>query len=140
MFINKSKIFNIIIYGLGGQGVITLTRILAHAALLENYDVKTSELRGLAQRGGSVETHLRFDKKIYSPLIMAHQVDLIIDLTKPKKQFTNPVLNGIFMLGYYCYQKTIPLKPASILKAIEKIVPKEHVKENKKIFQSLCSS
>jgi len=53
------KEFNVIISGVGGQGVITLTRILAKAAILNGYDVKTSELHGLSQKGGSVETHIR---------------------------------------------------------------------------------
>jgi len=116
--------------------VITLTRILANAALLDGYDVKTSELHGLSQRGGSVETHLRFGKKIYSPLIMPSQVDLIINLNKPKKVFEKPALSGIFMLGHYCHKKIIPLKPSSVLKAIEKIIPTKYIKENKKVFKS----
>ena len=72
--------FNIILSGIGGQGIITLTRILAAAAFLENYDVKTSELHGLSQRNGSVETHIRFGKKIYSPLVRQGSADLIIAL------------------------------------------------------------
>ena len=72
--------FNIIIAGVGGQGLVTLTQILAEAALLENLDVKTSELHGLSQRGGSVETHIRFGKKIFSPLVDYGRVDLILSL------------------------------------------------------------
>jgi indolepyruvate ferredoxin oxidoreductase beta subunit len=77
------KEFNIIISGVGGQGVITLTRILAKAAVLNGYDVKTSELHGLSQKGGSVETHIRFGaltgaKQIHSPLIGKGKADLII--------------------------------------------------------------
>lgn len=135
----QKNLTNIIIAGIGGQGVITLTRILANAALLDGYDVKTSELHGLSQRGGYVETHIRFGKKIYSPLVMPGKADLIIDLTKPKKEFEKSALNGIFMLGYYCHKKIIPLKPMSILKIIEKTVPKEYVKENKKVFKSACN-
>lgn len=134
------KNLNIIICGLGGQGVITLTRILAQAAFLESYDVKTSELHGLAQRGGSVETHIRFGKKVYSPLVIPGKADLIINLNNPKKEFEKPALGGIFMLGYYCFKKKIFLKPSSILKAIEKIVPKKYIRENKKVFKSACKS
>jgi len=74
------KDFNIIISGVGGQGIITLTRILAEAALIEKYDVKSSELHGLSQRGGSVESHIRFGQKIYSPLVKKGGSDLIISL------------------------------------------------------------
>ena len=74
------KEFNMIIAGVGGQGIITLMRIIAEAALKEGYDVKTSELHGLAQRGGSVPCHVRFGKKIYSPLVMQGEAHLIIGL------------------------------------------------------------
>ena len=76
---NKNA-FNIVISGIGGQGIITLARILAYAAIIEKMDVKTSELHGLSQRGGSVETHIRFGKIIYSPLVRRGGADLIISL------------------------------------------------------------
>jgi len=72
--------FNIIIAGVGGQGLITLTQILAEAAFLEGQDIKTSELHGLSQRGGSVETYIRFGKKIHSPLINEGKADLVLGL------------------------------------------------------------
>jgi len=72
--------FNIVIAGIGGQGLITLLRIIGEAALFEGHDVKTSELHGLSQRGGSVEVHIRFGKKIYSPMISTGKADLILGL------------------------------------------------------------
>ena len=72
--------FNTVIVGTGGQGLITLLQIVAEAALSEGYDVRSSELHGLSQRGGSVEVHLRFGKKIYSPLIPSGGADLILGL------------------------------------------------------------
>ena len=75
-----AKSFNIIISGTGGQGLITLLQIIAEAALAEGFDVKTSELHGLSQRGGSVETHLRFGEKVYSPLVAQGTADLILSL------------------------------------------------------------
>jgi len=74
------KDFNIIIIGTGGQGLITLLQVLAEAALIENYDVKTSELHGLSQRGGSVEVHIRFGKEIHSPLVSQSGADLVLAL------------------------------------------------------------
>jgi len=70
--------FNIVICGVGGQGLITLNKILVHTAISEGYEAKTSELHGLSQRGGSVETHIRFGQKIYSPLVKKGGADLII--------------------------------------------------------------
>ena len=72
--------FNIVIKGVGGQGLITLLQIVADAAMSERYDVRTSELHGLSQRGGSVEVHIRFGKKIYSPMVAQGKADLILGL------------------------------------------------------------
>jgi indolepyruvate ferredoxin oxidoreductase beta subunit len=77
---NRLDQFNIVIKGVGGQGLITVLQIIAEAALFEGYDVRTSELHGLSQRGGSVEVHIRFGKKIYSPLIAQGRADLIFGL------------------------------------------------------------
>ncbi len=74
------KEFNMVIIGVGGQGIITLMRVIYEAALRQGYDIKTSELHGLAQRGGSVPCHIRFGKKIYSPLVMQGEAHLIIGL------------------------------------------------------------
>jgi len=74
------KEFNIVVTGVGGQGVLTMMRIIAESALKQGYDVKTSELHGLAQRGGSIPCHIRFGKKIYSPLVMEGEAHLIIGL------------------------------------------------------------
>jgi indolepyruvate ferredoxin oxidoreductase beta subunit len=72
--------FNTVVIGVGGQGVITTMQIIAQAALEQGYDVKTSEVHGLAQRGGSVPCHIRFGNKIYSPLVMQGEAHLIIAL------------------------------------------------------------
>ena len=76
----KVKQFNLVIVGTGGQGQITLLEVLAEAALVEGYDIRTSELHGLSQRGGSVEVHIRFGREIYSPLIPQGNGDLILAL------------------------------------------------------------
>ncbi len=74
------KNFNIIIVGVGGQGLISLAQIIAQAAFADGYDVKTSELHGLSQRGGSVKAEVRFGKKIWSPLIAQGKTDLVFAL------------------------------------------------------------
>jgi indolepyruvate ferredoxin oxidoreductase, beta subunit len=60
---------DILITGVGGQGTILAGKIIAAVALAENLEVKTAETHGMAQRGGSVITHVRFAEKVYSPLI-----------------------------------------------------------------------
>ena len=65
----KKENSDIIICGVGGQGVILASKVLANAALLQGFDVKASEVHGMAQRGGSVLSQVRIGKKIYSPTI-----------------------------------------------------------------------
>jgi len=181
--------FNMLIIGTGGQGQITLLQILAEAALFEDKDFKTSELHGLSQRGGSVEVHLRFGKKIFSPLVSQGKADLILGLEmqeclkacyfansktaflinkyivpillqKPltekeilknlkkfskkvtlieaanicQKELGTNIVAGIYLLSLASFKKLIPLKPASILKAIKKIIPEKYLELNLKTF------
>jgi indolepyruvate ferredoxin oxidoreductase beta subunit len=74
------KEFNIVLTGVGGQGVLTLGMIIAEAALKQRYDIRTTELHGLAQRGGSIPFHIRFGKKMYTPLVLEGEADVIISL------------------------------------------------------------
>ncbi|MEQ4488596.1 MAG: indolepyruvate oxidoreductase subunit beta [Dehalococcoides mccartyi] len=76
------KKFDILIVGVGGQGVILASNILCDAAMAAGYDVKKTDTLGMAQRGGSVVSHLRFDKEVSSPLIPQGQTDLIIAFEK----------------------------------------------------------
>ncbi|NPV54223.1 MAG: indolepyruvate oxidoreductase subunit beta [Firmicutes bacterium] len=69
---------NVLIVGVGGQGIILAGKVLAGAARLAGFDVKTSEVHGMAQRGGSVVTHVRFGRRVYSPLIPEGEVDCLI--------------------------------------------------------------
>jgi indolepyruvate ferredoxin oxidoreductase beta subunit len=73
---------NVIIVGVGGQGIILASRVLSVAALKSGYRVKVSETHGMAQRGGSVVTHLRYGSSVYSPLISAGQADYLIGFEK----------------------------------------------------------
>ncbi len=69
---------NILVAGIGGQGVMTAAEILALTALAQGYDVKKTEVAGMAQRGGVVTSHVRFGEKINSPAIPQGEADLII--------------------------------------------------------------
>ena len=73
---------NIVICGVGGQGIILASDVLCQAAFLEGCDVKKSEVHGMAQRGGSVITHVRFGKKVYSPLIEEGTADFLLAFEK----------------------------------------------------------
>lgn len=78
----KEKITNILVCGVGGQGVLLLSDLLAEIAMNEGLDVKKSEVHGMAQRGGSVTSHIRFGPKVYSPLLTEGNADFIVSLEK----------------------------------------------------------
>jgi len=69
---------NILISGVGGQGVILASYVLSQAAMTEGHDVKQSEVHGMSQRGGSVVSHLRFGQKVWSPLVTQGTADLLL--------------------------------------------------------------
>ena len=69
---------NILLVGVGGQGTILVSKILSTGLLDAGYDVKMSEIHGMAQRGGSVSTQVRYGEKIYSPIIGIGQADILV--------------------------------------------------------------
>ena len=71
---------NIRIAGLGGMGVLKATLILGEVLFQEGYDVKKAEVHGMAQRGGSVSSDVRFGKNVKSPMIPAGQLDALLSL------------------------------------------------------------
>ena len=77
---NEIKPVNILAVGVGGQGIIRLSDILADAAFRTGYDIKKSEIHGLSQRGGSVMSHIKWGKKVYTPVIMDGTADFLLAL------------------------------------------------------------
>lgn len=69
---------NILFSGVGGQGILLASELTAQAVLAAGFDAKKSEVHGMAQRGGSVEAHLRYGKKVYSPLIEPGKADILV--------------------------------------------------------------
>jgi len=117
---------NILLVGVGGQGTILATRIISHAVQEAGYDVKLSEIHGMAQRGGSVVTQLRFGEKVFSPLIPRGDADIIMAFEKLEalrwQEWLKP--GGVFIINN---QKIKPLPvltgsaayPQGILKYIQ---------------------
>ncbi|MDR0321504.1 MAG: indolepyruvate oxidoreductase subunit beta [Treponema sp.] len=77
MSVNKFT-FNLMIAGVGGQGTVLASKLIAAAAMNCGYDVRTTETIGMAQRGGSVVSHIRIGENIFSPLIPLGKVNAII--------------------------------------------------------------
>lgn len=72
--------FNVLLTGVGGEGVLFTSVIIARAANIEGYEVRGTQLHGLAQRGGQIPTHVRFGRDIFSPTIPRGEADLILGL------------------------------------------------------------
>ena len=73
-----SKNTNILVCGVGGQGVMTATEILAEAVISLGFDAKKTEVAGMSQRGGVVTSHLRFGREVLSPQILPGEADVLI--------------------------------------------------------------
>ena len=69
---------DIILCGVGGQGILSIATIIGEAATKANINLKQAEVHGMSQRGGSVVTYVRFGKKIYSPVIDKGEADIIL--------------------------------------------------------------
>ncbi|MCX5707518.1 MAG: indolepyruvate oxidoreductase subunit beta [Candidatus Omnitrophica bacterium] len=153
---NKSQTINVFFCGTGGQGVLTAAEILGQAALLEGYHVKKSEVHGMAQRGGSVESHLRFGKTVYSPLIPQGGADFLVSFHKDESTRLKEILRpgGEDLTGYIdkgahleqgakylntyllgVLSERLPIKENNWLKALEAAFKNKNLKENIAVFQ-----
>lgn len=151
----QDKTYNITFGGTGGQGILKAAEILGWAAMFAGYHVKKSEVHGMAQRGGSVESHLRFGKKVFSPVVPAGGADVLVCfhseehdrlkvflkaegkdlieyLEKAKTAIENPRQLNVFLVGVL--SAYLPIKPEFWLQAIEAVFKKKYVDENKGVF------
>ncbi len=86
------KVTNIVLGGLGGQGVLTASDILADAVFRAGFDVKKSELHGMSQRGGSVSSDVRYGPHVHSPMVPAGEADFLLVLEPTQVEVNRPVL------------------------------------------------
>lgn len=152
-----NKVQSITFGGIGGQGVLKASEICGWAALYAGYHIKKSEVHGMAQRGGSVESHLRFGKKVYSPLISTGGADFLVcfhldehprlkaflkkdgvdmaaSLEKAQKVIDNPRCLNTCLVGILSTRLSI--REDCWMRAIETVFKKSVVAENKKVFQA----
>lgn len=115
--------------------MVTLAQLIAEAAFLEGFDVKTSELHGLSQRGGSVETHVRYGKKINSPLV--EKADLIISLEILESLRKTNYLDKEtkFLINNYSLPYSSSPSEEETLKMLDKLKNKKYIVEASKICQ-----
>jgi len=153
--VTGDKVTNILFCGTGGQGVLTAAEIAALAAVYDGYHAKKSEVHGMAQRGGSVESHVRFGKNVSSPLIEISNsgflvpfhkgehdrmlrylakdgVDLLKDLLEADRKLANKKFINTYMLGRL--SRHLKISRESWLKALETGFKGKLIEENRKIF------
>ncbi len=148
------RTWNVLFCGVGGQGVLKAAEVCGVAALKEGFHVRKSEVHGMSQRGGSVESHVRFGRHVHSPLIPKGQADFLIAfdeteghryvsfLKKDGKNFTehiDPVKKQLkdlrvantFFLGML--SRFLPLSREAWMEAVETGFSRS-VAENKQAF------
>ncbi|HPX93264.1 MAG TPA: indolepyruvate oxidoreductase subunit beta [Bacillota bacterium] len=100
---NEKQVKTILLAGVGGQGTILVSRILTQALMDAGYDVKMSEIHGMAQRGGSVSTTVRYGDKVQSPLIGKGGADILVAFEQMEAVRWSPWLkpDGVAVVNDY---------------------------------------
>ena len=152
----KQTEYNVTFGGIGGQGIIKASELVGWAAMYEGYHVKKSEVHGMSQRGGSVESHVRFGKKIFSPLIAVGEADFLlcfqgdehcrlkpflkkegvdlVDYLKPAQEMIkNPRYLNTALVGVL--SAFLPISNKSWQKALKTVFKPEILPGNKAVFK-----
>jgi indolepyruvate ferredoxin oxidoreductase, beta subunit len=105
-----SNVTNVVVAGLGGQGAIKASDILADVAFRAGLDVKKAEVHGMSQRGGSVTSDVRFGKKVESPLVGVGGADFLVVLAPSEVEVTRPFLKpgGVLIPPDLVDEKALP--------------------------------
>jgi len=122
-FLKNGEILSVLFTGVGGQGIILATTVLANAAINAGFDVKVSEVHGMAQRGGSVEGSVRIGKQVFSPTISS--ADFIVALEKLEAlRYAQKLAEGgfIFVSDYSIYPSTVFFKDVSYPENAEELL------------------
>jgi indolepyruvate ferredoxin oxidoreductase, beta subunit len=89
---NPMKVTNVIVAGLGGQGVLKASDILCDALFRTGCDIKKSEVHGMSQRGGSVSSDIRFGAEVFSPMVPPGEADCLVVIAPDQVEVNRPNL------------------------------------------------
>jgi indolepyruvate ferredoxin oxidoreductase beta subunit len=150
----NETITNVVLAGLGGQGVIKASDILADAARRAGLDVKKAEIHGMSQRGGSVTSDVRFGSRVLSPMVPRGEADYLLVLAASEVEVTRPVLKAggvlippdlvpedalphprslnVALLGALSHHLALP--EAALLAALRAAIPERLLEVNEKAF------
>lgn len=101
---SKNKVTNILMAGVGGQGTLLASEILSEVLMQAGYDVKKAEVHGMAQRGGSVVSHVRFGEKVYSSIIPEGEADVLFgfELLETYRYLPLVKQSGAIVVNNFC--------------------------------------
>jgi indolepyruvate ferredoxin oxidoreductase beta subunit len=104
------RIVNVVVAGLGGQGAIKASDILADAACRAGHDVKKAEIHGMSQRGGSVTSDVRYGTKVLSPMVPRGEADFLVVLSPDQVEVNRSVLRagGVLIGPDFVDENTLP--------------------------------
>jgi len=107
----SNMITNILLVGVGGQGILLASEVLSEAFMLAGYDVKKSEIHGMSQRGGSVVSHVRFGTKVFSPIVPEGEGDILFGFEIMETYRSLPLLRR----GGTVVANDLRIQPPSVL-------------------------
>lgn len=111
----KGRTTNILLVGVGGQGILLASEILSETFMLAGFDVKKSEIHGMSQRGGSVVSHVRFGDKVYSPIVPEGAGDILFGFELMETLRSLPLLRK----GGKVVANDLQIPPSSVLMGAE---------------------
>lgn len=107
----SDQITNVLLVGVGGQGILLASEILSEAAMLAGFDVKKSEIHGMSQRGGSVVSHVRYGTEVYSPIVPEGEGDILFGFELMETARSLPLLKP----GGTVVANDLQISPPSVL-------------------------
>lgn len=107
----SDTVTNILLVGVGGQGILLASEILSEAFMQAGYDVKKSEIHGMSQRGGSVVSHVRYGKEVHSPIVPEGEGDILFGFEIMETYRSLPLLKS----GASVVANDLCIQPPSVL-------------------------
>jgi len=107
----SNQITNVLLVGVGGQGILLASEILSEAAMLAGFDVKKSEIHGMSQRGGSVVSHVRYGLEVFSPIVPEGEGDILFGFELMETVRSLPLLKP----GGTVVANVLQISPPSVL-------------------------
>lgn len=132
------KELNILVIGLGGQGVLTASNIIADVFFKQGADVKKSDTKGMSQRGSEVVSQIRIGKKIRSPVIKKGDINFILGFDEKrikKNDHAKIIIADSNILLLKKFSKFFDINQEKWIESIKEFIPEKYLEENIKLFK-----